>query len=84
MDDGLSMGKSPSQTMEKSTGKSPISFPSYQYCEKKRNRNISYLRKKVYTPLSASAATDNIFLDTRKTIICKLNRTTGKICPNHR
>lgn len=29
---GLSMKKSPSQTMEKSTGRSPDSSPSYQYC----------------------------------------------------
>lgn len=28
------MGKSPSQTMEKSTGMSPISLPSYQYCKR--------------------------------------------------
>lgn len=32
MVEGLSMKKSPSQTMEKSTGRSPASSPSYQYC----------------------------------------------------
>lgn len=35
---GLSMKKSPSQTMEKSTGRSPASSPSYQYCRHRRRR----------------------------------------------
>lgn len=56
-------------------------IPFIPVLREKSNRSNIYMRKKVFTPPSASAGTDNIFLDTRKTIICKLNSTTGKICP---
>lgn len=42
MDEGLSMKKSPSQTMEKSTGRSPASSPSYQYCTHSKKQRLRH------------------------------------------